>query len=174
MDKYAFVRYLFVLAALTVGMAGTVSGESRDFRDVSWGMSRLEVMAHEKDAPVSFKEPYIHYRSRIGGQDLHLIYGFVEDKLVNAVYIVVTRDPKDYRYFKKTLEKKYGRPKKAMDEGSSKYLFFWNEKRTAITIKPGNIRECRIEYQGIKFRGLRAKKEKQRRNKMADELFWAY
>lgn len=162
--------FLFMITFLTRhGWA-----ETPDFRSVDWGMSRLEVMAREDNAPISFQAPYIHYQPRIGGREHHLVYGFIEDKLVNAVYIIVTHSPNDYRYFKQLLEKKYGRPERAEDKGGDNYLFTWTEEKTSITIKPGKIRECRIEYSGKKFNKLRVKKERIQREQKTRELFWAY
>lgn len=156
------------------GIGTGAYGEVTDLRQVQWGMSRLEVMAHEENAPISFEVPFIYYKSRVADQIHHLLYGFIEDKLVNAVYIVVTQKPDDYLTFKKKIERKYGPPKKSYDGGSRNYSFFWENGRTEITIRPGNIRECRIEYTAKKYKTLRANKEKERKQLALNELLWSY
>jgi hypothetical protein len=145
-----------------------------DLRDVSWGMSRLDVLAVEEAEPVSLKAPFIHYRSRISGRLHHLIYGFIEDRLASAVYIVVTRRPDEYRTLKQYVERKYGSPKKAYDGGSGNYRFFWDAGGQEITIRPGQLRECRIEYTAKHYKALREDKEKKRKKRIAEERWWAY
>ncbi|GAB6094660.1 hypothetical protein JCM14469_09120 [Desulfatiferula olefinivorans] len=145
-----------------------------DFRDVSWGMSRLDVLAVEEAEPVSLKAPFIHYRSRISGRLHHLVYGFIEDRLAGAVYIVVTRRPDEYRVLKQYIENKYGRPRTAYDGGSGNYRFFWDADDQEITIRPGRLRECRIEYTAKHYKELRADKEKKRKKRIEEERRWAY
>lgn len=156
------------------GVSTAVQCEEPDFRDVTWGMSRLEVMTHEDMSPVSLEAPYIYYRSRIAGEEHHLIYGFIEDKLVNAVYIIVTRPPNAYLKFKKKIEKKYGPADRAYNKGGRNYLYRWNKKLTEITIRPGFIRECRIEYLSKQYKYLITKKEKERKERLLEELLRSY
>lgn len=159
---------------MSMGLSVSVYGKDTDLRNVTWGMSRLEVMAQEETAPVSFEAPFIYYRSRIGGETHHLIYRFIEDKLVDAVYVIVTQPQNAYLKFKKNIEKKYGPPTKSYDRGSRDYRFFWNGKRTEITIRPGHVRECRIEYSAKQFKSLVQKKVQERKQMALDELIWAY
>lgn len=170
------VRYIifFGILILTNGLSIAVYGKDTDFRNVAWGMSRLEVMAQEEVAPVSFEAPFIYYRSLIGGETHHLIYQFVEDKLVSAVYIIVTQPSNAYRKFKKMVERKYGPPGKSYDRGSRDYFFYWNEKRTEITIKPGNIRECRIEYSAKQFKSLVLRRAEERKQMALNEIMRSY
>lgn len=174
MDKR--VRYVicFLVFILSNGLSQACFGADSDFRDVVWGMSRLEVMAKEDMSPVSLEAPFIYYRSRIGGEIHHLIYRFIEDKLVSAVYIIVTRPQNAYLKFKKDVERKYGPPAKSFDRGSRNYLFFWNEKRTEIAIKPGNLRECRIEYSAKQYKDLVKQKREEWRQMALNELIWSY
>ncbi|MBU1170746.1 MAG: hypothetical protein KKD44_14390 [Proteobacteria bacterium] len=174
MHERSTIKAVLLSVYVLFGQVSVLHGQGTDFREVTWGMSRLEVMAHEESGPVSLDAPFIYYTSRVAGQEHHLLYGFIEDKLVNAVYIIVTQSPREYRYFKKNIESKYGRPKKSYDGGSQNYLFFWENERTEITIRPGNIRECRIEYMAKKFKPLRANKEKERKQRLSDELSRAY
>lgn len=134
--------------------------QKKDFRNVRWGMSRLEVMANEEVAPESFDLAYLFYKPDVDGRTFNLIYEFIGNKLTDAEYIFITYNRNDYLWVKSLIEIKYGRPFFSFDGGTGNYKFKWRTARTEITMKPGRDRECLVEYSGKKFQYLKKEKDK--------------
>lgn len=164
----------FVIQIICIAFVCSISAESHadmtDFRGTRWGMTRLEVMASEGKAPVSLREPYLYYRPEVLGQEFHLIYEFIENKLVEAVYIVVTRDHDDYRRLKNRIESNHGQPSSTTDTGNLSYRFVWESPSTEIIMRPGKLRECRIEYYGKQYKHLKSIRLEKARNTYLQEI----
>ncbi len=135
--------------------------EKSDFRNVNWGMTRIEVMASEDIAPESFALDYMFFKPEIEGRKFHLIYEFVENRLTDAEYVFISYNKTDYLWLKNLVEIKYGRPFFSFDGGVNNYKYMWKNNFTEIILKPGQTRECRVEYTGKKFQYL--KKERARK-----------
>lgn len=115
MGKYLI--YIFILFFISV----ECYAQKKDLRNVSWGMSRLAVMANEKIAPESFELKYLYYKPEIEGRRFNLVYEFIENRLTNAEYIFITNNRNDYLWVKSLIELKYGRPFSSFDGGDGNY-----------------------------------------------------
>jgi len=78
--------------------AALVSAQTPDFRNVSWGMDRAQVIATEGIAPSQIRdfsgETVARYDSaRIGGLDCRVVYIFAKDKLVRTKYVFQQEHP---------------------------------------------------------------------------------
>lgn len=149
-----------VLSVVIFFCSADCFAEKRDFRNVSWGMSRLEVMANEENAPDSFGIDYLYFRPEIEGRKFYLIYEFVENRLTNAEYLFTAHDRTDYLWLKRLVEMKYGRPLVSFDGGADNYKFKWKNAYTEIALAPGRERECRVTYTGKKYQYLKKKRAK--------------
>ena len=74
------------------------SAQTSDFRNVSWGMDRAQVIATEGIAPTQVRElggeTVARYDSaRIGGLDCRVVYIFAKDKLVRTKYVFQQEHP---------------------------------------------------------------------------------
>lgn len=156
-NKIIFITLIVVLLIC----AADSFAEKRDFRNVSWGMTRLEVMANEDIAPESFELEYLFYKPEIDGRRFNLIYEFVENRLTNAEYIFAAYGKTDYLWLKNLVQMKYGRPFSSFDGGTGNYQYRWKNKYTEITLKPGRERECRVKYVGKKYRYLKKERAKE-------------
>lgn len=148
--------------------------EKTNFRNVNWGMTRLEVMANEEIAPDSFELSFLFYKPEIEGRKFYLIYEFVENRLTEAEYVFVAYSRNDYLWLKSMVETKYGKPFLSSDGGSKNYRFKWKNRYTAITLKPGKDRECRLVYVGRNYKNLGLEKEKIVRIEKKKGIFRAF
>lgn len=153
------VKY-FTYSLILIFLSAECYAEKKDFRNVSWGMSRLEVMANEEIAPDSFELMYLFYQPQVEGRKFNLIYEFTGNKLTDAEYIFIAYNRNDYLWVKSLIEIKYGRPFSSFDGGAGNYKFRWRTPRTDIIMRPGRDRECLVEYSGKKFQYLKKEKDK--------------
>lgn len=153
------VKY-FIYSLILIFISAECYAGKTDFRNVSWGMSRLEVMASEELAPESFELMYLFYKPEVAGRKFTLIYEFIGNRLTDAEYIFITYNKKDYLWVKSLVEIKYGRPLSSFDGGAGNYKFQWRTARTEITVRPGRDRECLVAYSGKKIQYLKKEKDK--------------
>jgi hypothetical protein len=99
-------------------MIAAASGKP-DFRHVRWGMRQVEVKAAENQSGTSLVESngdVQHYNCEIANLKCALLYTFVTDKLISAMYMVTEQHSNDNLYIadfeklKKILTEKYGSP----------------------------------------------------------------
>jgi hypothetical protein len=90
-----------------------------DFRNIKWGMSPSEVQLHEKiqfTTEVDGRRTVLGGNAQAGGKNCLLIYTFIDDKLVRALYNFAETYTdynmyySDYRGVNETLKKMYGKP----------------------------------------------------------------
>ena len=173
-DSRHILRLIPIVVLLPYFFVSMCAWDKKDLRNVSWGMTRFQVMASEDDAPEFFDDPEIYYSPEVAGRVHHLVYGFINDKLVDAKYIITTFKGDDYLTFKKIIEKKYGKPSLAVDKGKNNYRFFWSNDSTEVTLKPGRLRECQIEYIGKKYKYLKEREDREKTDRAEKALMWAY
>ncbi len=155
-----------VLTAVTVilifvdSAGAEKSKDKSDFRNVRWGMTRLEVMASEERAPELFGLSSIIYNPEVQGRDFHLIYEFVENRLSDAKFRFVAYNLNDYLWLKKLVAIKYGPPIQSHDSGYGNFEYKWKDADTEIVLKPGNKREFLIHYVGLKYKYLKTSRDK--------------
>lgn len=155
---------------ITTAFAAEDPDEKYDFKNSRWGMTKIEVMALEELKPISFAGPYITYRATLLGKEMHLIYEFIQGRLVGAYYIFITRSENEHIEIRHLLEKKYGPPENQRDSGPNDYLYTWQTQATRITLKPGKAADCRIEYSSRKFHYLRLKKKEKSRKQEEETI----
>ncbi len=153
------VKY-FIYSLVLIFFSAECYAQKKDFRNVSWGMSRLEVMASEENAPESFELMYLFYKPEVEGRTFNLVYEFLENKLIDAEYIFIEYKRNDYLWVKSLIEIKYGRPFSSFDGGAGNYKFRWRTSRTEISMKPGRDRECLVEYTDKKIQYLKKENDK--------------
>ena len=158
MDRTVHLVFCIIVSLLIVveSTAAKTAKDKTDFRNVRWGMTRLEVMASEEKAPEVFGLSVILYKPEIEGREFYLIYEFVENRLSDAEYRFVAHNTNDYLWLKRMVGIKYGSPFISRDGGSENFEYKWKEATTEIILKPGRKRECVIRYKGLKYRYLKA------------------
>lgn len=87
----------------------------RQFRNVSWGMTKNEVKSAERNATfVGDDEASLFYEGTIVGCDAFIYYKFVNDKLDGGGYLIDNEhdvsDVTAYEKLQELMEKKYGEP----------------------------------------------------------------
>lgn len=108
-------NYILVLC-FSLLFVSNVYSDNYDFRKVKWGMSVTEVIQSEGRKPVLRDNTTIVYNCTIVGRKVKTAYHFVQNKLVQAFYILEDKHSNDnffisdYGAFKKALTKKYGKP----------------------------------------------------------------
>ena len=170
MRQFIAAILISLFLAVTTGAAEEDPESAYDFRNSRWGMTKLEVMALEALKPVSFSGPFITYQAPILGKEMHLIYEFIENRLVGAYYIFVIRQKNDRLEIRDLLERKYGPPESHRDSGPDDYHYAWQTSATEIVLRPGRARDCRIEYSSRKFHYLRLKKKENKRKQEEEEI----
>lgn len=156
---------LFALPALT---------RAGDLRNVHWGMSRFDVMASEDLSPETFDAFHVHYKTEIEGREQDLVYGFFENTLVDAVYVITILSADEHTLLRKNLERRYGRPVSGEKKGGGDYLYVWENRNTRIVMRPGRLKECRIEYISKKYKYLKDRSSRLAMERRERELDWAY
>lgn len=112
---------LLLLAMEPLSLGGTARAEGgHDFRGIRWGMSRAEVLAREKNSPVTEEEKQgskvLLFSSHLYGLKAELSYTFTRDKCWYAKYEVksgIAANLEDmkrvYRKLEDDLMQRYGR-----------------------------------------------------------------
>jgi hypothetical protein len=165
---FMYFLALFFLCCIQAALAGQAA-----LRNVIWGMSRFDVMASEDLSPETYDAYYVHYKPEIQGREQDLIYGFFDNYLVDAVYVITVLKPDEHMAFRKNLEKKYGKPV-SVEERKERYLFVWENKETRIVMRPGRLKECRIEYISKKYKYLKDREAREVLEREEKERFWTY
>lgn len=167
--KMASAALIFLLFSVSSSM-----GAMNELRNVHWGMNRFEVMASEELSPETFDAYYVHYKTELEGREQDLIYGFFENRLVDAVYVVTVLKADEYLTFKKNLERRYGKAVDVKDRGKGDYLFVWENRDTRVLLRPGRLKECRIEYISKKYKYLKDREAREALARREKELNWTY
>ncbi len=90
--------------------------KSTDFRQTTWGMTKRQVKRKEKGKIVNESNEFIAYQGTISDLDCNIFYIFVQNKLVQAQYVITKTHSNqndyilDYDSLKEILTKKYGKP----------------------------------------------------------------
>ena len=112
-------------AVLGLGVCLAVSGAGQpDFRQATWGMTRVQVLATEAAQPSEIRESsgevLVRYDSLdMGKLPCRVVYIFANDKLVRAKYVFDAEhgEPndfiRDYRAIEPLLHEQYGNPASA-------------------------------------------------------------
>ncbi len=112
-----FMRIMLV-GLLAIFFTQNSFADDYDFRKTKWGMSAAQVKSSESLAIADENKKTLMYKTNILNKNVVLLYQFIDNQLVSAVYLLKeTHTNKnnfitDYNDFKKTLTKKYGKPKK--------------------------------------------------------------
>lgn len=152
--------FIMVMTGFLVSISSGCPGDEIDFRSVRWGMTKIEVMAVETLKPESFAGPNITYRTLLLGKEMFLIYEFIDNKLIDAMYVFLVEDENDYEAVADILKKKYGSPLSERKEGISDYYYKWVTPLTEIEVKPGKGNACHVGYTSTKLKEYRLKEEK--------------
>lgn len=172
-DVY-FIRLPVVLFCSIIFLTGSAFADRKDLRGVHWGMSRFDVMASEDLSPESFDVCHIHYKTELEGMKQDLIYGFTDNMLVDAVYVVTVLSENEYAVFRKRLERRYGKPVSSENRSDGVYYYVWENNSTRIVMRPGRLRECRIEYISKKYSYLKESISLEVKTGRERELDWSY
>lgn len=148
---------------------GCMAGEA-EFREVRWGMTKIEVMAVETLQPESFAGPILTYRTALLGKEMYLIYEFIDNKLVDAMYVFLVNDKTDYGDVIGILKKKYGAPFSVREKDANDYYFKWRTPFTEIEMKPWKGNACSLLYTSVKLKSYVLKEEKKRAIQKEKEL----
>jgi hypothetical protein len=193
-----FFRQLLVIC-MTLGCIITFpfNGYCDDynFRKTKWGMSMQQVKESEPLEIDHSNDKLLRYKSIALDKNVYIIYGFVDDKLFRARYVLAEGHSNnndyidDYNAFKNILTTKYGKPiydkviwktnlyKRdpqhwglAIALGHLSYFSKWIKDDTEIVcalMGDNNEITCGVEYQSIKLLPL----EKSHKEKKALENF---
>jgi hypothetical protein len=154
--------FIMAMTGLLIALSSSCPAEEAEFREVRWGMTKIEVMAVEGLNPESFAGPTITYRTLLLGKEMYLIYEFVDNKLVDAMYVFLVKDKTDYSEVVAVLKKKYGAPLSEREKDVADYYFKWQTPLTAIEMKPGKGNACQLLYTSLKLKSYVLKEEKKR------------
>lgn len=112
--KISVVSLIVGCVALSVLAA---DAPAPDFRKVTWGMTRDEVIAIEGEPPADLTaDDSIGYPVKVMSLDMLLLYSFLDDTLVKSAYALVETHSNqntyldDYAAIKTALTEKYGEP----------------------------------------------------------------
>ncbi|MGM0417383.1 MAG: hypothetical protein ACQEQS_01550 [Thermodesulfobacteriota bacterium] len=118
--------------------------EDYEFRDVKWGMSRVEVIAAEEMKPLRITKKYISYKFELMGSNIFLLYEFFDNSLSGASYVYETSDDEKFSKILQTLKIKYGKPEKKNND------YFWKTEEVEIYLKK-NPSLFKIKYSSRKM-----------------------
>lgn len=170
-------------------------GQDFNFRNTRWGMSQEQVMAAEKMDPIEKSENHIKYKTTILDRNVHLLYLFVDDKLIGAsytldeIYLNSAKYRQTYNTFKRALIDKFDEPNSdittwindtykndpskwglAVGLGHVEYSATWNTQDSAIrcslTGENHNIL-CKIKFSAVEYKDL----EKMLNQKKETDIF---
>lgn len=132
---------------LVLLFSGSGFGDLRpDFRDVRWGMSKITVMALEESVPEPVPGPLLSYRLTLLDIPAYLRYQFVENRLVEARYVLPVTDAKDLNRLRMLLQAKYGAPEGG--EAAKGFPYTWETGRSRIVFSLDAEHVARILYEG--------------------------
>lgn len=127
-----------------------------DFRTVTWGMSRVEVLASEKLKPLKATDDYISYKVNFFNDDIFLLYEFVLNNLYSARYVYENPRKEYVNKILNILNIKYG--EKKIKNG----LFFYENNLTIIEVESGE-EYLKIFYKSKKIDKINQKNKEQLR-----------
>lgn len=84
--------------------------KQKDFREVTWGMTKEQVKKLETSKLIGEKENAIAYNGTVSEVSSGILYTFADNKLVSAGYLISSPTLSTYDDFKKILTEKYGKP----------------------------------------------------------------
>jgi hypothetical protein len=146
------------------------SAKANDFREVSWGMTKLEVLSTEDLNPLSFKGSYVIYETYVAEKKMLIVYEFLYNTLIKASYTFKTKDKDDYEKYHDILSEKYGSPTFDLDYNPLDYRYKWETGSTRVFFRPGKKRTCRIDYESKDYEYLREKKKNRERTLYETEV----
>ena len=180
---------LVIFAGISV-QANLSWSEEFTFRRTIWGMTAEEVISSESNLePVEKSDNLIKYKTPVLGNNVELVYIFVQNKLTGSLYKITENYLNSqhfinsYRKFKSALARKYGPAKVeetnwqneslrnisskkglALSLGYVEYFSSWETPETTIScsLKEENYYViCSIVYRSKELSGLQqeAKKE---------------
>jgi len=155
---------------MLISLSAICFGDEVDFRKVRWGMTKIEVISSEDLKPESFAGPSITYRTLLLGKEMYLIYEFIDNKLIDAVYLFLAETENDYTEIERIISKKYGEPISKRNTGITDFYYKWDTPLTEILLQPDKGKTCRVEYFSKKLRKYRLKQEKRQSVKKEQEL----
>jgi hypothetical protein len=183
-------KFLAILILVVVTFL-TTHAYSNDytFRNTKWGMSKQDVITSETLKPAEKHPNMIMYKSKLMGDNVFIIYIFVDDKVVRSKYILAEQHSnkndyiRHYEKYKEALIKKYGKPNEdetwwrnelykddpshwgmAVSMGHLIYFSKWETPETIIfaMLNGDNFEiSCGIEYTSKKYEHL----EKEQKDK---------
>lgn len=111
MKKTALTAFLALVLAVP-GFAG-------DFRRAEWGMTKEQVKAVEKEAPLQSRgESLLKYKTQIMGLDVHIYYYFEKGRLRHGSYDFISVPESGcseiFDKLVETISKKYGEAKEEL------------------------------------------------------------
>ncbi len=149
------------IGILLISTISTYAAET-NFRQTSWGMSTEEVKAIEGEnsqdlVDETLVQTVLTYERWVASSPVRVVYVFLDDKLVNSLYLFTDRHSenalylKDYEKIHTILKKKYGTPsdeqetwlndslkgrpdlrRTAIATGQLKLVATWHTKSTSI------------------------------------------
>ena len=167
------MRWLILMGMyimIVLNMFGMADAAQTDFRNIRWGMTKIEVMASESGTPESFTGPELTYRTTMLGKEIYLIYEFIDNKLIHAIYVFIDQTGSEYEEVEKILERKYGKKVMNENENSEAYYFKWETPLTEVVLKRGAGKDCKIEYQSKQLKAFRQKQENKKSIEKEREL----
>ncbi len=108
---------IVIVCFVTVFFAQTSFANEYNFKKTKWGMSKSQVKSSESLKIHQNTKTTLLYKTSILNKKVLLGYTFVDNQLVSTGYLLAESHSNnnsfisDYEDFKKTLTKKYGKPK---------------------------------------------------------------
>ncbi|PID77818.1 MAG: hypothetical protein CSB21_03740 [Deltaproteobacteria bacterium] len=155
----------FILFFILYFFCSDIVAESLyDFRNVNWGMTRIDVLASEKMKPLKITEKYLSYKFEFMDSDIFLLYEFTGNSLLGARYVYDVSDNKKILEVLNILKTKYGDYKK-----DAQGNFFWNTGSHTVRLEThGDI--MKVLYKSLKIekfdKELKRRFEKVREKKL--------
>ncbi|PMQ02047.1 MAG: hypothetical protein CBR30_03400 [Dictyoglomus sp. NZ13-RE01] len=171
---------IFILSILSL----TFAQETYDFRKVTWGMTKADVLKAEKKTPIFEDENDLIFEETLLNRNFSCLYVFQEDKLYSAGYILTDKyeDYSDYVdlyiELKDLLSEKYGKPIISKDPeifpiGNFNYSTSWFTPRSVIMLslsrKSGEY-TLMIAYIDVNFVKKEIDKSSEEKNKDKTKL----
>lgn len=171
--------------------------KSYDFRKTYWGMSKSEVKQNENASIIEETDETLQYMTNLDNDKVTLVYSFVDDKLISALYFFNNsyQNPNkyiyDYERINSFLKRKYGKTSNQLDEqewsntlfkndpenwglavsiGQLVYVNYWSKESTQIIhMLTGENYNIRhhIQYRSKKLEYLR---KERKANKLDEQL----